>query len=94
MHILSFIKSYVIVFRNEEEILTLLVHSSFRRIATRISRRIFVLTFSGSDIREAELKSGVKTDSLRIQYSNTAQLSDWNECDVTRLVSTEDVGNL
>ena len=50
-------------------------------------RRIFIFAGSSSQFSEVERKSGVKTDSLFIHYSITAQLSGWNDCDVNLTIS-------
>ena len=62
-------------------------------MATSMLRRISVFTNSGSQVSQVDRKRVVKTDSLRVQYSIAAQLSGWNDCDVTRLVATEQVRN-
>ena len=93
MHMSSFVHSVAFVFRNEEKLVVILVYSSFRRVATSMLRRISVFIRSGSEIKKAVLKWVVKMDSLRVQNSTTAQHSDRNDCDVTRLVATECVRN-
>ena len=50
-----------------------------------------VATSSISWIRQALLKWGVKTESLRIQHKLIARYSNRNESDVTKLVATEHV---
>ena len=85
MHISSFFLSLVFDFRIEEKLVALLIHSSFRRVATSMVRRISVLTSSGSQFSQVDRKLGANTDSLLIQYGNMAQLSNWNDCHVTRL---------
>ena len=93
MHISSFISSLATVLRNEDKLAALKADSSFTRVAANLLRRIFVSSSSGSQIRQAELKRGMKRESLRIQYSTTAQLSGWNDCDVTRLGATKHARN-
>ena len=92
-HIYSFIHSVVFVFRNEETLVAKLFHSSFGRVATSMLRKISVFTSSGSQNRQAVLKWEVITESLRVQYSTSAQHSDRKDCDVNRQVSTERVRN-
>ena len=74
-------------FRNEEKLLALLVDSSFRRVASSGTRNSSVATSSISWIKQAVLKRGVNTESLRIQHNTAAQCSYRNEIDVTRLVA-------
>ena len=62
MHILSFTSSLVFVSRNEQNLVALIVYSSFRRVATSMLRRIPAITISDSQVSQAELKRGVNTD--------------------------------
>ena len=48
MYISSYTSSLVLLFKNEEKLVALLVYSSFRRVATSMLRRISVFTSSGS----------------------------------------------
>ena len=91
MHISSFISLLVFVFRNEEKLVAPLVYSLFRRVATSMLRRISVYNTSGSQVSQAECKWGVNTDSLRIEYSFTAQIGGRNDCNITKLVAMEHV---
>ena len=77
--ILSYGSASELAIRNKEKLVALLVYPSFRRVTTGILRRILVITSSGSQV----------LPSIRIQYSITAQLSGWNDYDVTRQVATE-----
>ena len=62
-------------------------------VAIIILQRISIFTSSDRQVNEAGFKRRLNTDSLRIQYSITAQLNGRNDCDVTRLVATEHVRN-
>ena len=88
MHISSFFHLVVFVFRIEEKLVAILVHSSFGRVATSKIRRISVFTSSGSQLRQAVIKWGVNKESLRTQYSTATHQIDGSDCDVTRLVAT------
>ena len=80
-------------FRNEGKLVALLVYSSFRRVSTSGIQNNSLATSSISWIRQAVLKWGVNTESLRIHHSTAARHS-WNSInDVTRLVTTEHVRN-
>ena len=90
MHISSLISlSIFYSFRNEEKLVALLVYSSFRRVAPSGIQNSSVPTISIIWIKQAVLKWGVNTESLRIQQCTAARYSNRNECDVTRLVATE-----
>ena len=93
MHTQSFISSLRLTFRNEEELLAVLAYSSIRRIPTSNLGSISVATSSGLQVKQAELKWEVNTDSLCVESSTAAEPSGWNGRDVTRLVATEHVGN-
>ena len=93
LHISSFFHSVVLVFRNEGNLVALVVDTSFRRVATSMLQRISGLTTSGSHARQAVLKWGVNTERLQIRYSIAAQHTDTIDCDVTRLVMTERTQN-
>ena len=71
----------MIVFRNEVKLVTMLLDSSFRQVATSMLRRISVLTSSGSQFIQVERKLVVITGSLCVQYSFTVEISNWNDCD-------------
>ena len=91
MPTLFFISSLVFVFRNEEKLVGLLVYSSLWRVATIMVRRISVFIGSGSQVSQADRKREVIIDSLRIQYSSTAQLNGWSDSDVSRPITPEQV---
>ena len=91
----SFIVHHCIDFLvgNEERLVGLLVYSSFRRGATSCIWNSSVFTRTSSWNRQAVLKWGVNTESLRIQHSTAAQYSCKNESDVTGIVVTEHIRN-
>ena len=93
MHISFLIHSSVIVLRNEEKLVALLVWSSLRREATSMLRRISLFTSSSSQVSQTVIKWKMKTESLPNQYSTAAPHSDRNDCDFIRLVATEHVRN-
>ena len=81
------------VSRKDKKLVGLQVCSSFRWVAASMLQRISLFISSDSQVNQTERKSGVNMVSLRIQYNITAQLSDWDDCDVIRLVATEHVRN-
>ena len=89
MQISSLISLRVFAFRNDEKVAALLVYFSSRRVATSMHRRISVLTSSGSQFSQVDRKFEVKTVSLRFRYSSMAQVSGWNNFDITRIVATK-----
>ena len=88
---ISFISSLVSVCRNEEKLIALLLHPSFRRVATSMLRIFFIFTTNGSQVSQTESKRAVNVISLRFQYSVTAQLGGRNSFDVNILLATKDV---
>ena len=93
MHISFFFHSLLYSFRKEEQLVALLVYNSFRRIATSMLQRNSIFASSSSQFTQVQRKWGVITDSLRNQYSITAQPDNGNDIDVTRLVATEHIRN-
>ena len=75
MRFWSYDNSWVLLSRNEEKLVALLVYYSFRRVATTGFQNISVITSNSSWIRQAVLKWGVNTESLRIQHSTAARHS-------------------
>ena len=76
MYIPSWISSKVLFFRNEEKLVALLVHSSFRRVATVNFLFNPVATNDSSTLMQAVLKWAVNTESLFNQHSMT-KLLQW-----------------
>ena len=91
MGISSLFHSLVFVFRDEKKLIALLNDSSFGPVATSRLQKISAFTSSGSQFSQAVCKLGLITDSLCIESGITAQLSSWNDCDVTRLVARQHV---
>ena len=88
MHITPCFNSLVLLFRNEEKLVALLIHSSFKRVVTSGFRINFVASRSSSRNKQAVLKWGMNMESLRIQQIIAARHSYYNGSDVTRLVAT------
>ena len=85
------IKHQYLIVINEDNLLALLVYSSFKRVATsslqRVSPQPLVATVT---FIQAVLKLEVNTETLRIRYSIAAPLSSlWINLEVNRLVAIE-----
>ena len=66
-------------FWNEDNLVALLVYSSFTKVATSMLWRIPVFTCGGSQVSQSERRWRANTDAIRIQCSNTARPMGWND---------------
>ena len=58
--------SLLLVCKNEEKLVALIVYSSFTQVAKRMLQKISIFTSSGSQVSQVERKRVVNTASLRV----------------------------